>query len=278
MEELVSTEALEREILEDARKKAERLLRGADEEARRIADAVEPKRAAAAAELERGYGRAERRLLGRRHGPPTLSRRRGSGPNTSTRGCGRPSAPSWAPFPRSASRALVEARLAAAAEYLDGRDLRVRRRSMDAAAAERAIAAALPRAKVVEMAEDAKPAGATALSSRRRDGASSPAGPPSTIVEEALLDERRGELACGPLRGGPRHRGAPRRQSKRGERAPYDRRKDNEDSGARGRGPRAWARPASTTSWRWERPSSPVRSSAWTPGAPRFRSTRRTRA
>ncbi len=53
MEEIVTTEALEREILEDARKKAAALLKGADEAAAKLAAASSAKTADAVAVFER---------------------------------------------------------------------------------------------------------------------------------------------------------------------------------------------------------------------------------
>ncbi len=55
MEELKSTEALDREILEDARKKAERLLRNADQAAEAASLAWEKKTESDIAELERKH-------------------------------------------------------------------------------------------------------------------------------------------------------------------------------------------------------------------------------
>jgi vacuolar-type H+-ATPase subunit E/Vma4 len=55
MEELLSTEALDREILEDARKKAYRILKAADDAVKAGAAAWEKKTAEAAAEMEGRY-------------------------------------------------------------------------------------------------------------------------------------------------------------------------------------------------------------------------------
>ncbi len=60
MEEMISTEALEREILEDARKKAERALHEAEAEARKILVSAEARARRVIAELETEYAaRAE---------------------------------------------------------------------------------------------------------------------------------------------------------------------------------------------------------------------------
>jgi hypothetical protein len=59
MEELQSTEALDRELLEDARKKAFRILKTADEAVKANAESWEEKTRAAVAELEKQY--ADRR-------------------------------------------------------------------------------------------------------------------------------------------------------------------------------------------------------------------------
>jgi hypothetical protein len=63
MEELQSTEALDREILEDARKKAYRTLKTADDAVKANASAWEQKAAEAAAELEGRYEARRRRSL-----------------------------------------------------------------------------------------------------------------------------------------------------------------------------------------------------------------------
>jgi hypothetical protein len=64
VEELQSTEILDREILEDARKKAHRILKTADETVKASADAWEKRTAEAVADLESKYARRRSVIAG----------------------------------------------------------------------------------------------------------------------------------------------------------------------------------------------------------------------
>lgn len=63
MEELRTTDALDREILEDARKKADRILRAADQTVRSTEEEWKKKTEGAIAELERTYADRRRRRI-----------------------------------------------------------------------------------------------------------------------------------------------------------------------------------------------------------------------
>ena len=214
MEELVSTEALEREMLEDARRKAERILRGADEEARRISDSVGRRGEEAAAELERGY--AERSARYRADAmarlPLEQARLRASYVDARLR---EALGAFLAALPEARVAGMARARLAAARDYLDGKELRIRRRSLSEAAARRAVASALPGARISACLEDPG-LGAAGLVAEAADG-SAILRATVDLAAELLLLERRGELAealcaealgAGALQGDDRRTGA----------------------------------------------------------------------
>lgn len=192
MEELVSTDALEKEILADARKKAERILKGAQDEAGRIAASVEKRNAAASAELEKGLAERSARYkvdaLARL--PLEKARMRAAFVDALLR---EALGAFMASLPEARVEALSRARLAAARDYLDGMELRLRRRSLSAEAAIRAVAEALPKARVVECSEDPG-LPASGLVVETADG-SCVLRATLDLAAEALLGERRAELA-----------------------------------------------------------------------------------
>jgi V/A-type H+-transporting ATPase subunit E len=192
MEELVSTGALEREILEDARKKAIRLLRSADEEVSKIAGAITGRKADATADIEkRSAAKAARyREESLKRLPLELARLKTAYVDATLREAVEAF---MADLPESRIEAMAASRLRAAAAFLDGRDLRVRRRGLGAQAAERAVAVALPAARIVESVEDAA-LSAAGLLAEAADGSASMR---ATVDQAAgaLLDGRRGELA-----------------------------------------------------------------------------------
>jgi len=192
MEELVSTGALEREILEDARKKAIRILRSADEDVVRIRGAVGGNKANAAADIEqRSAAKAARyREESLKRLPLEKARLKTAYVDATLR---EAVGAFLAALPEARVEAMSAARLRTAAAFLDGRELRIRRRGLSVAAAERAVKAALPSARIVESVEDAG-LPAAGLLVEAADGS---AAMRATVEQAAneLLDGRRGELA-----------------------------------------------------------------------------------
>lgn len=197
MEELVSTEILEKEILEDARKKAERLLKGAAEDARRIEGATEGRKAEAAAEIERrsrAKAARHREELDARL-PLEKARIKAAYVDSALR---EAVAAFVAALPEGRAEAMVAELLRGSAPFLDGKELRVRRRALGEAAAARAIAAALPAARVLDSVEDAS-LPAAGIVAEAADGSATMRAT-LDLAAESLLGQRRGELAralCG---------------------------------------------------------------------------------
>lgn len=197
MEELVSTEALEREILSDARKKAERTIRGVDDEVRRIAEAGERRTAEAVAELERGYAERSGRHRAEARARLPLERSRIKAAYVDARL--RESLDAFmSSLPADRVAAIASASLAKASAFFAGKELRARWRSLGAEGAARILAEALPGAIVIESVEDETlpSAGIVVVAA---DGNTTMRAT-LDLVAEALLVERRGELAsalCG---------------------------------------------------------------------------------
>lgn len=197
MEELVSTGALEREILEDARKKALRILRGADEDVAKITGSVQGRKAEATADIERRF--AERASRYREESLKRLPLEKARIKTAFVDATLRQALEAFmAALPEARIEAMAAARLKAAASFLDGKELRVRHRGLDPAAARRAVKTALPGARIVEIKDDAG-LPAPGLVAETADGSAAMRATADLAAGE-LLDRRRGELAhalCG---------------------------------------------------------------------------------
>jgi vacuolar-type H+-ATPase subunit E/Vma4 len=197
MEELVSTEALEREILADARKKAERTIRGVDDEVRRIASEGERRTAEAVAELARGYAERSERYRAEALARFPLERSRIKAAYVDARL--REALEAYmSSLPAGRVAAITSASLAKARSFLSGKELRARWRSLGAEAAARILAEALPESVVVDSAED-RTLPAAGIVVEVADGSATMRAT-LDLVAEAVLGERRGELAsalCG---------------------------------------------------------------------------------
>jgi V/A-type H+-transporting ATPase subunit E len=192
MEEIVSTEALEKEILEDARKKGERLLKDADAEIQRLKTAAAERSRLSIAALEADYasrlaryqGEAEARL------PLELGRMKAAYVDALLRDAA-------ARFALSLSAqdlgALVSSLLARASSLLGSTAVHLCCMGLDPAAASGIFAEALPQSRALSVRVDeglsAPGLVATSEDGRLRVRAT------LDLVTEALLGENRGELA-----------------------------------------------------------------------------------
>jgi vacuolar-type H+-ATPase subunit E/Vma4 len=192
MEEIVATDAMRAEILEDAGKKAERILRDADEESAR--EAEEGRSAAAkasagigsesAARISRKRAEAEARL------PLDSMRLRTEFVDRALREAAKDIVSS---LPEEEMARIALSMIERGAPYLAGKRATVRRRGLPASAAAAAAAAIGPDA-LAEAAEDgALPA--AGLAAFAEDGSVSLYAT-ADLVEERLLEERRAELAA----------------------------------------------------------------------------------
>jgi hypothetical protein len=191
MEEIVATDAMRAEIIEDARKKAEHILKEADEESAREAEAGRTAAAdvsrdiasGSAARTSRRRAEAEARL------PLDSMRLRTEFVDRALREAARDFAST---LPRDEMARIALSMIELGAPYLAGRRATVRRRGMPASAAAAAAAAIGPDA-LAEAAEDgALPA--PGLAAFTEDGSVSLYAT-ADLVEERLLEERRAELA-----------------------------------------------------------------------------------
>jgi hypothetical protein len=152
MEELQSTETLDREILEDARKKAYRILKTADDAVKAGAAAWDKKTAEAIAELEAGYEARRRRSLAEIAARLPLDKRRiWSGYVEKLLDS---SAAEWfAALGREQALALLgkelEKRLAECPEFAAAGKIRAAPRRLEKAEAEALVKKQLPRADLV---------------------------------------------------------------------------------------------------------------------------------
>lgn len=197
MEEIASTDALEKEILEDARRKGEKILRDGDAEAARIRSEFDERRDAALAALSEDFkSRTER------YGNENLARlplERGRIKATYIDRLLKSAMDQYlAGLPAERVTALVGGLLSRAAGLVGDSGVTVRFKGLDEAAARKIVAESLPRSKPLSFAEDPTLASAgLALSTEEGRLAVSAT---MDLVGERLLDEHRGELArtlCG---------------------------------------------------------------------------------
>ncbi|HOX49110.1 MAG TPA: hypothetical protein PLG14_07990 [Spirochaetales bacterium] len=195
MEEIASTEALEREILEDSRRKSERVLKEADEESRAVQAQAEERAAKAFASLEADYAARLDRLRAESLARVPLEKARLKAAHVHARVAGLV-ASRLAALSAERKAALVralalEAGAACRSRFASGAALGFRGLSPEEAA--RIAAEALPGVRVAAPAEDpGLPAAGLLLEAA--DGSLSLRATVD-LLGERLLDERRGELA-----------------------------------------------------------------------------------
>ncbi|MCX7023117.1 MAG: hypothetical protein NT080_00675 [Spirochaetes bacterium] len=192
MEEIVTTDALEREILEDARKKAAALLKAADEEARRVAQAGEKRTKAAlaglgkesTARIERHRSETEARI------PLEKSRLRTTYLDDALRSATRSY---FAALPDSRIAEIAAALLSDAKEFLKAKAVSLRCRGLGAESM-RALGASIPWAASVSVSEDPSLPASGAVA-ETGDGAVTLRATMDVVASD-LLREKRGELAA----------------------------------------------------------------------------------
>jgi V/A-type H+-transporting ATPase subunit E len=209
MEEIISTEALEREILEDARRKADRALRAAEEEASRMAAAGERRAAAAIAEFESAAARKAKLYRAEALGRLPLERSRILAAYVDSR-LSQAVLAYLAGLPEEAVAGIARRLLLAGVPYLGSGGLRLRHRGIGAAAAASLLKdIAASRAAPGDGVATASVPGAAAVSYEAVEdpGLESPGAVAEAmdgsatmratldIVAEALLGFRRGELS-----------------------------------------------------------------------------------
>lgn len=192
MEELTTTDAIKGEILEEARRKAERALKDADEESARArlscieaGDRVAREiRASGAARVARARSETFARI------PLEESRMRTAYVDASLR---RAVDGFLSRMDEDRIAALCRAILARGAESMAGKDFRARRKGLSPSTAAETVALALPGARMASQAEDGG-LPAPGIVAEAADG-SVIVRATLDLVREALLDESRGELA-----------------------------------------------------------------------------------
>ena len=192
MEEIVSADAISREILEDARRKATRLLEEGEAEAARNVAEIEAKAAEVVAEIfETNAAKSARyRMETMARFPLERTRMRTSFVDRKLR---EAAAAYVAALPETRVASLSEAILARGAAFFAGKSVEFHRRGLSEEMAREAAARALSKAASVSNVEDpALPA--PGFMARAVDG-SVRVRATMDVIEEMLMDERRGELA-----------------------------------------------------------------------------------
>jgi vacuolar-type H+-ATPase subunit E/Vma4 len=192
MEEIVSTDAIQDEILADARKKAARMLEEAEEESARTIAAIEGKAISVVEGIMRSSeARSARfRMEMMARFPLERTRMRVVFAEKALREALRVYITA---LPESRVADLSEAMLALGAPFLAGQDVELSRKGLGESAVRAVAGRALALAASVEFAEDdSMPA--AGLVARSRDGMVVLRAT-MDLVEERLLDEDRGELA-----------------------------------------------------------------------------------
>jgi vacuolar-type H+-ATPase subunit E/Vma4 len=193
MEEIASTDALEREILEDARRKGERILKDGDAEAQRLRSEHAEKSAKALAALTEDF-----RLRAERYHNENVARlplEKGRMKATYVDRLLRAATERYlASLSEGDRAAFIEAILSRAAGLLAGGAVSVRFKGMSPAAARTSVGRALPRCTVTACdGDESLPATGVILTSA--DGKLSVRAT-MDLVGEKLLDDHRGELAA----------------------------------------------------------------------------------
>jgi V/A-type H+-transporting ATPase subunit E len=192
MEEMVTTEALEREILDDARKKGEKLLKDGDAEAERLrADYAERTRKALESIAADYAARAERyRAENLARLPLEKGRMKASYVDRLLRNAAREY---FGALPEERITVLLADHLAPAAALVGKAELAVRYAGISEKAARAVFARALPEARPAAFTPDAD-AGSAGVEASTKDRVLSVRAT-LELVGELLLDEKRGELA-----------------------------------------------------------------------------------
>lgn len=193
MEELRSTEALDREILEDARRKADRLLRGAEQSARDSEASWEKKLADDLAALERKHSEriASRRNETNARLPLDQRRLRAERAERLLRGAMERNLRA---LPRERILAVLERDLAARTAELPSDGLVVRRSGLSESEASSLMSGALPLA-LWSFAADAPPDDPGVLPRLSIEGGKTTVRVGIAEAGEELLGEKRAELA-----------------------------------------------------------------------------------
>jgi vacuolar-type H+-ATPase subunit H len=192
MEEIVSADAIQSEILEDARKKASRVLEDAEDESARNVAAIEAKAAAVVEEIMRTNEAksARYRMETMARFPLERTRMRTSFVDGRLR---EALGAYFAGLSEERIAALSEAMLAKGSSSFAGKAVELGRSGLSEQAARAVAARVLAAAASVTHAED-KSLSAPGLVARALDG-SVQLWATMDLVEDRLLDERRGELA-----------------------------------------------------------------------------------
>jgi V/A-type H+/Na+-transporting ATPase subunit E len=192
MEEIVSADAIRREILEDARKKATHLLEEGEAEAARNVAEIEAKAAEVVEEIfqTNAAKSARYRMETMARFPLEVTRMRTSFVDSKLR---EAVGAYVAALPADAVASLSEAMLVEGASYFDGKEVELRRKSLDEAAARKIAGRVFAKAASVSQVEDLS-LPAPGFVARARDGVVRLRAT-MDLVEARLLDERRGELA-----------------------------------------------------------------------------------
>ena len=192
MEEIVSAEAIKAEILDEARKKAARLLGEADEESERTTAAMRAKAISVVEEIMRASeARSQRfRMETMARLPLEKTRMRVVFVDKALR---EALGAFIRELPEDRVARLAQTMLAEGAAYLAGKDLRLSRKGLSEAAARAVAGGLLSGAASVEHFED-ESMPARGLVAEARDG-SVILRATLDLVEERLLDGSRGEFA-----------------------------------------------------------------------------------
>lgn len=192
MEEIVGSEAIQAEILEDARKKAERILEEAEAEAARNLAETEAKAASIVEEiLKTGEAKSARyRMETMARFPLEKTRMRSVFVDARLR---EAASAYVSALSEERIAALAEAMLAKGASFLAGKAVILRRKGLGGKAAGEIAARTLGSALSLELAEDPSLPAPGLVAASRDGGVTLKAT--MDLVEGELLDRRRGELA-----------------------------------------------------------------------------------
>lgn len=197
MEEIASTDALEKEILEDARKKGEKILRDGDAEAARIRSEFAERGASTLSALSEDFRSRTERYEG--ENLARLPLERGRLKATYIDRLLRSAMDRYLDaLPPDRVGGLVGGLLSRAADLVGDSGVTVGYKGMDEESAKKLVSANLPRARALSFSRD-EDLPATGLRVTCKDGALTVRAT-MDLVGERLLDEHRGELArtlCG---------------------------------------------------------------------------------
>jgi hypothetical protein len=193
MEEIVSADAIQGEIAEDARKKADRILAEADEESGRILAESEAKAVSVVGEIHRTSEASAARFRMETMARVPLERTRMRTVFVDGR-LREAMAEYLGSLSEERVASLSKAMLDRGASFLEGKSLELRRRGLSEAAARDAASALSGVASIDRIVED-RALPERGLKASALDG-SAELGATMDLVGERLLDLRRGELAA----------------------------------------------------------------------------------